>query len=126
MVKLVFCLKRREGLTREEFQRYWREDHAALVRRYADVLGIRRYVQVHTLDTPFNEIVIDSRQAPEEYDGVAELYWDDFDAMVNAGSTEEGMAAAEALTEDERGFIDHSRSPIFFAEVLEIIGDGGS
>jgi hypothetical protein len=28
MIKLVFTLRRREGITREEFQRYWREQHA--------------------------------------------------------------------------------------------------
>src|SRR5919112_4185036 len=49
VVKLVFCLRRRGDLSREEFQRYWRETHAPLVRERSPVLGIRRYVQVHTL-----------------------------------------------------------------------------
>ena len=31
MIKLVFCLRRKPGMTREEFQRYWREQHASLV-----------------------------------------------------------------------------------------------
>ena len=55
MVKLVFCLTRLPHLSREEFQRYWRERHGPLVRESAKALGIRRYVQVHTLDTPVNE-----------------------------------------------------------------------
>ena len=49
MIKLVFALRRRGDLSRDEFQRYWREHHAPLVRSHAEVLGIRRYVQVHTL-----------------------------------------------------------------------------
>lgn len=122
MIKLVFCLVRREGLSREEFQRYWREEHAELVRRHAETLGIRRYVQAHTTDTPFNQVVIDSRGAPREYDGVAELWWDSFDSMVEHGATDEGRKAAEELTEDERTFIDHSRSPIFFAGENVVIG----
>ena len=32
MVKLVFCCRRNPDLTREEFQRYWLEDHGKLVR----------------------------------------------------------------------------------------------
>ena len=49
MLKLVFCLHRLPHLSREEFQRYWREEHGPLVRRHAEVLGIARYVQSHAL-----------------------------------------------------------------------------
>ena len=57
MVKLVFCVRRRAELSREECQRYWRENHAPLVQRHAEVLRVRRYVQTHTLDTPANEML---------------------------------------------------------------------
>src|SRR5262249_12358508 len=50
MIKLVFCLRRLPHLSRAEFQRYWGETHGPLVRRRAEALGIRRYVQLHTLD----------------------------------------------------------------------------
>ncbi|NCU11501.1 MAG: EthD domain-containing protein, partial [Sphingomonadaceae bacterium] len=49
MIKLTFCLKRLPGLSREQFQTYWRETHAPLVQRHAGVLGIARYVQSHSL-----------------------------------------------------------------------------
>jgi hypothetical protein len=45
MIKLVFTLRRRDGMTREDFHRYWREEHAPLVQRHAEILHIRRYVQ---------------------------------------------------------------------------------
>lgn len=122
MVKLVFCLVRKDGLSREEFQRYWREEHAELVKRHAETLGIRRYVQAHTTDTPFNQLVRDLRGAPEDYDGVAELWWDSFDGLVEAGASEDGLKAADELTEDERKFIDHSRSPIFYVDESVVIG----
>jgi hypothetical protein len=57
MIKLVFALRRREGLTREEFQRYWREEHAKLVQRHAETLHIRRYVQVHLRETHLDEAI---------------------------------------------------------------------
>src|SRR5262249_44643417 len=62
VVTLVFVLPRRPGLAEEEFHRYWREQHAPLVRKHADALGIRRYSQMHTLDTPFTEVIRSSRE----------------------------------------------------------------
>ena len=123
MIKLTFCLRRRPELSREEFQRIWREEHALLVRRHAETLGIRRYVQAHTATTPFNDALRGSRSAPEEYDGVAELWWDSIEAAAQAASTPEGAKAATELLEDERRFIDLVHSPIFLAEE-HVVVDG--
>ena len=49
MIKLSFCLRRLPQLSREEFQRYWFDTHGPLVRKHAEALRIRRYVQTHTL-----------------------------------------------------------------------------
>ena len=123
MVKLVFTLRRREGMTREEFQRYWREEHAPLLQRHADVLRVRRYIQVHARDTDLDEAVSASRGSePRFYDGVAELWWDSFEDLVAGYSTEEGLAAAGALLEDEQKFIDLPRSPLWLGEENVVIG----
>jgi uncharacterized protein (TIGR02118 family) len=122
MVKLVFCLRRLPHLTREEFQRYWKETHGPLVRRHAAALRIRRYVQVHTLDDALQDALRASRGGPEAYDGVAELWWDDRDQLEAATGSPEGRAAALALLEDERRFIDLERSPLFVAEEHPVIG----
>jgi uncharacterized protein (TIGR02118 family) len=116
MIKLVFCLKRRDGYTREEFQRYWIEQHGPLVRSHAAALGIRKYVQVHSIDDAISLLVAGPRQSPPPFDGVAELWFDDLEAIGAAGSTEEGRVAAEALVADERTFVDLKHSPIFLAE----------
>jgi uncharacterized protein (TIGR02118 family) len=116
MVKLVFCCRRLEHLSRAEFQRYWRETHGPLVRSQAALLRIRRYVQTHTLDSPVNAALATSRGAPEEFDGVAELWWDSLDDLTAATASSEGRAASLALYEDERRFIDHARSPLWVCE----------
>jgi uncharacterized protein (TIGR02118 family) len=121
MIKLSFCLCRRPGLSRAEFQKYWLEQHAPLVKRHADVLRIRRYVQTHSLTTPFNDAIRASRGAPEMYDGVAELWWDSLDDILASGESEEGRAAGLALLEDERRFIDLSRSPLWLSEEKTIV-----
>jgi uncharacterized protein (TIGR02118 family) len=116
MIKLVFCLQRRPDLTREAFQRYWREEHGPLVRSHAAALRIRRYVQVHTTDTPVNAALRASRGGPDGYDGVAELWWDSIDDLMAAVSSDEGQKAGQELLDDERRFIDLERSPLFMAE----------
>ena len=121
MIKLVFPLRRLPSLTREEFQRYWLDVHGPLVRSQAAALGIRRYVQVHTLPDAVNAAVRASRGAPEAYDGVAELWYDSLEALAAAVATDEGRAASQLLLEDERTFIDHAASPIWFAEEHPIV-----
>jgi uncharacterized protein (TIGR02118 family) len=119
-LKLVFCLHRRPGLSREEFHEYWKDTHAPLVRRCAEALGIQRYVQLHTREDPLNDVLQASRGAPEAFDGIAELWWKSREALEEALSTAEGQEAGRILLEDERRFIDLSRSPIWLAHEHEI------
>ena len=124
MIKLVYCWRRQPNMSREDAQRYWRETHGPLVRSHAEVLRIRRYVQVHTLDTPLNDVIGRSR-------GTAEDLRRRRGAMVRSrrgprrvdGFTPEGRAAALELLEDERNFIDMPRSAIFVAEEHQFVGD---
>ncbi|HAU21455.1 MAG TPA: hypothetical protein DCS24_02495 [Erythrobacter sp.] len=41
MTKLIYCIHRKADLSREEFQRYWRETYAPLVKAAQEALGIR-------------------------------------------------------------------------------------
>jgi uncharacterized protein (TIGR02118 family) len=121
MLTLLFCLRRLPHLSRGEFQRYWIERHGPLVRSHAATLGIRRYVQTHTLEHALNAALQASRGGPDEYDGVAELWWDSADALAAATATPEGQAAGAALLADERTFIDLARSPLFVATERPIV-----
>jgi uncharacterized protein (TIGR02118 family) len=121
MIKIVFCLRRRADLSREEFHAYWLTNHGPLVRSHAESLGIRRYVQVHAIDDAISTAIAGPRQSPEPFDGVAELWLDSLDALIASGSSEAGRAAAAALLDDERRFIDLERSPLFLAEEHVVI-----
>jgi uncharacterized protein (TIGR02118 family) len=101
MIKLVFCLRRREGLSREEFHRYWREHHAPLVQSHAAALGILRYVQQHSIDDHISLAVAGGRNPPEPYDGVAELWFESLDAMGARAGSEAAREAGAALYADE-------------------------
>jgi uncharacterized protein (TIGR02118 family) len=121
MIKVVFCLHRLPQLSRAEFQDYWRNMHAPLVARWAEVLHISRYVQSHTLDDAAFASLATSRGGQQAYDGVAELWIDEVTESRNADSAAEVARAALELLEDEKKFIDLSRSTIFYAKVDEIL-----
>jgi uncharacterized protein (TIGR02118 family) len=117
MIKLVYSLRRRPELTREEFQEYWREQHGPLVARHADALRIRRYVQTHARSSEPAAAQSAARGSETDaYDGQAELWWDGLDELVAAVSTPDGRQAAIELLEDERRFIDLEHSPLWIGE----------
>ena len=112
VVKLVFCCRRRPELTREEFQKYWLDEHGPLVRSLREALPqMRRYVQSHTLDTPANDAVQASRGTADAFDGITEVWFDSLDAM--GSTTEDAATAGRRLLEDESTFIDFANSSVF-------------
>jgi uncharacterized protein (TIGR02118 family) len=127
VIKLVFCLTRLPSLTQEEFQDYWLNTHAPLVRSVAALLNIRRYVQSHSFSDARLQPAVAVRAAiVSGYDGVAEISWDSIEDIISAGATSEGRAAGRKLLEDERRFIDLPKSPLFYVQERHIIdpGDG--
>jgi uncharacterized protein (TIGR02118 family) len=126
MLKLTFCLRRKPELSREAFQRYWRETHAPLVRGFASALGIERYVQVHTAHDDLGAALREGRGGPEPYDGVAELWWRDRAAFEAALATPEARHAGAELLADERRFIDLAHSPLWLGEEHPVVGRSGA
>jgi len=68
LVKGLFLVKRKPGLSVAEFQDYWRTKHAPLVPRTPHLV---RYVQCHVLPETYES------EYPPAFDGVAELWWPD-------------------------------------------------
>lgn len=123
MLRVTFCLKRLPELTREQFQDYWRNSHAPLVKEHAAALGIRQYVQSHSLTLPGAFPLADVRGSSGlDFDGVAQLWWDDMQSFAAAGSTEAGRVAGALLLADEKKFIDLPNSPIFLSDDYRVIG----
>lgn len=126
MIRITFCLTKRDELSLEEFQDYWLHKHAPLVKSVADDLRIKKYVQLHTREWAENDGARTSRAgsleaAPDIYDGVAELWWESLEDLRAATETEEGRQAGRLLLEDEAKFIDFSRSPLWYGEEHQII-----
>jgi hypothetical protein len=116
MIKLVHVFRRLPSLTLEECQRYWREKHSKLVLRHAKRFHVLRYVQVHTIDDPLNEMLRASRGEIEPYDGIELLWFENRKALEMALAKPAGRQAMKELVEDERRFMDHQHSSIWLAE----------
>jgi uncharacterized protein (TIGR02118 family) len=116
VIKSISLLTRRAGLTREQFTKHWVEIHAPLAHAVPE---LRRYVQSH---------IVGERRRPDipetevDIDGIAELWYDDREAMARALASPE----AKALHADGALFI--GRIKTFIVEERVIIADavGGS
>ena len=122
LLKLTFCLRRLPSLTLPEFQDYWVNKHGPLVRRLQPALGMVRYVQVHRLDTDLADGMRKVRDAPEPYDGVAELWWESEESFRAARRHAEAREAGRLLLEDEAKFIDLASSPLWLNREQVIYG----
>ena len=120
MVKFVMCLTRHPDMTREEFADYWENKHGPYFMENAKIMGAKKYVQSHTLNTMLNEGLRISRGMMPEYDGVAEVWFDSLEDLMANMSTPEGMKLGADLLEDEKNFIDHSKSSAFIVEEREL------
>ena len=116
MIKLIFCAVRRNGLTRSEFQDYWRNHHGPLFCQFASDYRALSYVQNHTLDTALNENIRRSRAMEQEYDGVGEICWESEDDFLAAIGSPQGQRLRTVFLDDEARFIDLQRSCAFFTE----------
>ena len=116
MIRLVFLLRRRAGLSLDDLHERWRADHGPLVASHQSRLGILRYTQSHRLDAPINAAMVRGWGGLEEpYDGVAELWWESEAALGAASATEAGRRAGAELLADEAAFIDLPASPLWLA-----------
>jgi uncharacterized protein (TIGR02118 family) len=109
VVKLIYCISKRPDMTVEQFQTYWRGVHAPIA---GAIPGLRRYVQCHVVPETYGG------RTPPGFDGAAELWFDDLDAMRAAMGSPEVAAALE----DEKNFIDHSRVASFVTTENVVVG----
>jgi uncharacterized protein (TIGR02118 family) len=107
MIKLVYCITKKSGMTDEDFFHYWKNIHGPIGAR---IPGLRRLVQSHRVSVPG-----DAR--PADFDGMAELWFDDMAALLEARKSPEWQASGE----DEHNFIDESRVAYFISEEHGII-----
>ena len=109
MVKLIIMLKRKNGLTHEEFVEYWENKHGPLAAKM--FTKAKRYVQNHPVMLP------GGKEPP--IDGIAEMWFDDVESQ-QASATWYQTDDGKPIRDDEAKFMDRSKMAFFLAEEKEI------
>ena len=123
IIKLVGVLRRREDVPPDEFRRYWLEEHGPLVRSIVEPVGVKRYVQSHTLDTELNAAVASGRAIGEPYDGIVEVWFEgSLEDMRALLGSDDFQRANATLIQDESRFIDPQRSSFFLTQEHILLG----
>ncbi|MDQ0615168.1 uncharacterized protein (TIGR02118 family) [Microbacterium sp. W4I4] len=85
MFRVIVVIRRKEGMSREEFLRHWTQEHPAFVRRLPGLRGYRQSPAIeHRKEWP--------------YDGMAELFFDSVAAVARAF---DGVPAAELFAHED-------------------------
>ena len=113
MIKFIMCCTRHSDMSREQFQDYWLNSHGPLFQKFAETYRSKKYVQCHTIDTPLNDNIRESRGMQQEYDGVAEVWFESEQELIDAMSSPEGQEISAILLKDESSFLDHAKSSAF-------------
>ena len=102
MIKTISLAYRKTGLTREEYNKYWLEQHGPL----AAILipGLRRYVQNHFIEVPGMEY---------EGDGIVEMWYDDIEAYKKSM---EYIRSSKELAADGAKFAEMRRGGLWVVE----------
>ncbi len=95
MIKTIALIRRKPGISREEFMRHYEDVHAPLA--MACLPGLRGYVRNFAIAAPGSE--------DPDFDVVSEFWFDDA-AALQAVHDFLRSDAARALREDEARFID--------------------
>ncbi len=106
MFKVIFLVKRRADMSREDYQAYSTEQHAPIV---AGLPGIRKYIVNYSLAAnPEDEPV---------HDGIVELWFDqqaDFEAALASDSGQRALA-------DQDNFLDVSRTVVLPVSEITLV-----
>ncbi len=118
IVRVFFPLRHQPQIKEEDARHYWLTHHGPIVRSHGAASGTLCYRQVHRANSALDAGMQVARgTVTESYLGHAEAWVD----RGLAPRTDEARRAGEAFIEDERNFIDMTRSTIFFGKEHTII-----
>ena len=110
MINAITIIKKKQNLTYEDFQNYWKNEHAKIVTE-SPLVGT--YVQSHPI---YN----DKLTFEDTVDGIAEIWFEDTNEMRTLAATKE----YKNIQDDEKVFIDGSAVRLIIAEDI-ITFEGG-
>ena len=114
MIKLVGMLRRKPGMSPQEFHSYWRNVHAPLVMGVQGFARhVRKYVQSHAVEAQ----LVPGADGEPAFDGIAELWFDSLDDLHRAISDPGYLSE---IHPDELRFLDFPNCVILLVEEVSM------
>tara|TARA_B100000686_G_C16568181_1_gene851452 strand:- start:164 stop:529 length:366 start_codon:yes stop_codon:yes gene_type:complete len=115
MFKTVGLLKRKPGMTTEEFRKYYESQHRLIGEKYLKGKAekyMRRFL------SPYPN-PITGEQVEPEYDVILEIWYASRSAFEETGKILSSPEAAKEIAEDEEKLFDRPMNRFFFVEEVE-------
>ncbi len=110
MFKVIACVFKKEELSVEAFREHWMGTHRDLLLKYQDVLHITKHVQMIPEHGPLQAGLDGMWSKAPVCDGIDETTFDSEEAFRSLSKNAEAAEALKILKEDERKFVDHSKT----------------
>ena len=118
MIKFVQCIRRKPGLSKQEFREHW-VAYGEQVKALAEASDAIRSVLSLALAVEQNLEIMQARGTKAPYDGMVELWWErgnDVVAFLESGS---GDKTIDDLRRAQEAFMDLPNCTFFFASEEE-------
>lgn len=119
-IKLSVVIKRRDGMSFAEFDRYWNTTHAKIVTSVPEFTRhVRRYVQAHLVSEytgTGDTSKLTTQWGKASYDGIAELWFDSIAEMVAAFNEPKFM---EHIAPDDEKFVGATETQLFTLKEIQ-------
>ena len=111
MFKVLVLLKRKKGMSLDEFINYYETKHSALGVKYQTKM--KRYIRHYLKPIPYP---LDGSVQEPEYDVLTELWFDDQKAFEDGMALMRAPEANAVLSEDEKNLFDLSKNCLVAVE----------
>jgi hypothetical protein len=118
MIKFVQCIRRKHGLSKQEFREAW-VAYGEEVKAVAEASDAMRTVFSMALPVEQNLDIMQSRGTKAPYDGMVEVWWErdnDIVAFLHSGA---GDKVIDDLRRAQEAFMDLPNCTFFFASEEE-------
>lgn len=109
MFKIIMFVRKKEGLSTEEFIKLW-EAHSQKVINYKEALLIKDYTKTFPFQPADEKSSTQRETLPFTFDAMGELWYESKDDFLRARNTCEGQKALADLRADELKFVDMANS----------------
>jgi hypothetical protein len=124
MIEVVYCMRRKAGMSHQEFADYWERVHAPIVMENLHLLRLHGYERTVPVRHEFSDKVERRRTMLEPFDGIARLTWASEEDMRLAFTSPAALDVQRRLAIDEAEFVDPSASCRWVAQTKKHVEGG--